>query len=53
MRTLTYPEIIAEIERVKTLLVVNRKQFTVKQNKVYLARLEKQRVEFERRNDLC
>lgn len=48
MRLFNYPELLGEIERVKKLLVTNKKQFTIRQNRKYLEKLENQRKEFER-----
>lgn len=48
MKLFTYPELLREIERVKILLVTNKKQFTIRQNRKYLAKLEKERKEFEK-----
>lgn len=47
MQLFNYPELLGEIERVKTLLLTNKKPFTQRQNKKYLEKLEKQRKEFE------
>ena len=42
MKTMTTPQLINEIARVKELLVMNHKPFTYKQNVKYLARLERE-----------
>lgn len=47
-KMMTTPQLINEIARVKELMVLNKKPHTYKQNKKYLAKLEK---EYIKRNE--
>ena len=47
-QTMTTPQLINEIARIKELLVLNKKRHTFHQNKKYLEKLEK---EYRKRNE--
>ena len=47
-KEMNYTELLKEEQRVKELLLMNRKPFTYKQNKKYLAKIQTELRTFER-----